>query len=120
MAYFTQNADDATRIVVFTSCGDLWSDIEEEVREWTLANWSRWETEKPEWFTPAFKESVPDDMMPKEALKELNMKAVGGVRRRSSVGFENLQRDSVRASVKVVPMLPDASLAADPEVISAN
>ena len=72
--------------MIFTTNVDLWRDIARDVRAWTLANWSRWESEKPEWFTAAFKERVPDDMIPKEALAELN-KTAGGSRRRSSMGL---------------------------------
>ena len=71
---------------ILTTNIDLWKDIATDVKAWTLSHWSRWKTEKPEWFTAAFKESVPDDRIPMEALAELNKKA-GGVRRRSSVGI---------------------------------
>ena len=76
----------------------MWSDIKEEVRELTISNWSRWESEKPEWFNEAFKESVPDDMMPKEALSELNRKSERGERKRSIVGFEDVRRASLGGS----------------------
>ena len=48
--------------------------------EWTLANWHKWERkkERPAWFTDAFKESVPNHLIPKVALEELNKKAGGG------------------------------------------
>ena len=95
VAYFN-NVEDAARIVIFANNMDLWRDIAPAVKEWTLANWSRWEAEKPEWFTAAFKESVPDDMMPKEALDELNNKA-GGARRRSSVGIYEIRRSLIDA-----------------------
>ena len=82
MSYFLKN-DDASKSIVFTHHTDLWKKIEQAVKEWTLANWRKWEVEKPAWFTDAFKESVPDHMIPKVALKELNKKA-SGMRRRSS------------------------------------
>ena len=69
--------------LVFRKHTDLWKKIEHEVEEWTLANWHKWEKEKPEWFTEHFKESVPDHMIPKTALEGLHKKA-GGERRRSS------------------------------------
>ena len=85
MSNFLEHKDDATRSIVFSDHPDLWKKIEPEVQEWTLANWHKWEVEKPAWFTEAFKESVPDHMIPKISLEELHKKG-GGERRRSS-GF---------------------------------
>ena len=91
VAYFLDNEDDGTRVIVFTTHADLWSDIKDDVRAFTLANWARWEVEKPDWFTEGFKAGVPDDYMPKGALDELNRTSVGGKRRRSSVGLLMLE-----------------------------
>ena len=87
VSYFLDNKDDGARMVVFLSHADLWSDIKDDVKAFTLANWGRWEVEKPDWFTEGFKAGVPDDFIPKAALDELNRKSVGGKRRRSSVGL---------------------------------
>ncbi len=86
MAYFLDNANDVARKQIFRRSQDLWSDIRDDVKSWTLKNWNAWVENPPDWFSDAFKESVPDDMIPKSALDELNKKA-GGVRRRSSAGF---------------------------------
>ena len=85
VAYFNDNDDDQTRMTVFTSHPDLWSDIKDDVKAFTLANWARWEAEKPTWFNANFKALVPDEYIPKAALDELNRQSVGGQRRRSSV-----------------------------------
>ena len=53
------------------------------MKAWTLSNWSKWEQEEPVWFTLSFKASVPDDMLPKEVLDQLNRMSVGGKRERS-------------------------------------
>ena len=71
MSYFLEHKDDATKSLVFGDHTDLWKKIENEVQEWTLTNWSKWEEEKPEWFTEHFKESVPGHMIPKLSLEEL-------------------------------------------------
>jgi hypothetical protein len=47
MACFLDNEDDALKMVVFRSHEDLYSDIKDEVKEFTLKNWARWELEKP-------------------------------------------------------------------------
>ena len=87
VSYFLDNKDDGARMVVISANTDLWSDIKGDVEAFTLANWARWEVEKPDWFTEGFKAGVTDDYMPKGALDELNRKSVGGKRRRSSIGL---------------------------------
>ena len=82
MSSFLKN-DDAGKSNVFSTHPDLWKKIEREVQDWTLANWHKWEVEKPDLFTEHFKQSVPDNFIPKTALEELHKKG-GGERRRSS------------------------------------
>jgi hypothetical protein len=57
--------------------------IRDDVKDWTMENWERWEEEKPAFFNDAFKASVDDDMIPAESLRGLK---VGGTRKRSSLG----------------------------------
>ena len=83
MSFFLDHDDDSIKSFIFSRHTDLWKKIEREVQEWTLANWHKWELEKPAWFTEHFKERVPDHMIPKMSLAELHKKA-GGERRRSS------------------------------------
>ena len=99
MAYFLDNNDDATKMGIFRRHTDLWSDIEEDVKAYTLATleyWAKWEREKPAWFDENFKASVPDEFIPKQSLEELKKKG-GGVRRRSSVGLLLIQADNQNA-----------------------
>ena len=84
--YFLNNENDENkRIFIFTVSEYQWKPIREDVKAWVLANWYRWEEEKPEWWTDAMKGSIPDDMLPAPALKEEEKKG-GGKRRRSSLG----------------------------------
>ncbi|GMH86654.1 hypothetical protein TrST_g13924 [Triparma strigata] len=39
---------------------------EELLKPWTLKNWSRWEEEKPSWFTDSWIEGVPNEYVPYE------------------------------------------------------
>ena len=94
VAYFNDNDDDPTRMTVFTSHSDLWSDIKDDVKAFTFANWARWEAEKPTWFNDNFKALVPDEYIPKAALDELNRQSLGGQRRRSSVFAGNVAESS--------------------------
>ena len=61
-----------------------------------MANWEKWESEKPEWFDDNSKANVPDSFIPKPSLEELNKKG-GGVRRRSSAGLLLIQADNQNA-----------------------
>ena len=92
MTYFLDNKDDAARMVIFIRHTDLWSDISSDVKAFTLANWDKWEREKPAWFDENFKANVPDEFIPKAALKALNKKG-GGSRRRSSAGLLLIQQE---------------------------
>ena len=83
MSNFLDNGNDARRSFIFNDHTDLWKKIEHEVQQWTLANWHKWEVEKPAWFTEAFKESVPDHMIPQMSPEALH-KGGGRERRRSS------------------------------------
>ena len=95
MSYFLDYDDDATKSIVFGNHPVLWKKIEHEVKEWTLANWSQWEVEKPEWFSKHFKEIVPDRFIPKTALERLHKEA-GGERRRSSAFAGSVALPSTR------------------------
>jgi hypothetical protein len=58
--------------------------IRDDVKDWTMENWERWEAEKPSFFNDAFRAAVDDDMIPAESLR--GMKGEGVRRRRSSLG----------------------------------
>ena len=87
MSHFLEH-DDARKSLIFRKHTDLWKKIERDVKEWTFANWSNWEVEKPAWFTDAFKESVPDDFIPGMSLEAL--KKEGGGERRRSIAFAGM------------------------------
>jgi hypothetical protein len=89
---------------VFGYNAKLWLPIRDDVKAWTMENWERWEEEKPEWFTDAFKARTDDDMIPPASLRKLNGSA--GRRRRSSLGnalgFGSPARASARTAVTPV------------------
>ena len=45
----------------------IWKDVRDEVREFTHANWEKFERERPPWFTPQFQNGAELDMLPEEA-----------------------------------------------------
>ena len=42
----------------------MWREIRGEVKIWVLGNWYRWVEEKPVWFTEAWVNKLPNDMIP--------------------------------------------------------
>jgi hypothetical protein len=73
---FRKGNEDATKAAfAFQMSKHHWKSIEEEVRAWVVANWERWEDEKPEWFDDAMRARVPVEYIP----------GAGDARRRESV-----------------------------------
>ena len=69
---FTKGERDEAKILVFRKQRMLWEgDIGEDVKQWTMENWARWEEEMPEWFTPKVVSTVPDKYIPKARLEVL-------------------------------------------------
>ena len=56
-----------------------WLEIRDQVKAWVLANWWRWKAERPEWLTENWKQSLPEDFVPKEVQERV-------VRRRRALG----------------------------------
>jgi hypothetical protein len=89
---------DEAKMLIFTYNEAKWRHYKNEVREFTHANWHRWKTEQPAWFTEEVIQRVPDEFVPVAALAELNAAAHGGQRRRSSFGLVVSVRESTPAS----------------------
>ena len=56
-----------------------------EVKSWLAERYPIWQLERPVWFNEAAISSIPDDLLPKEALRDLVTQG-GGKRRRLSLG----------------------------------
>jgi hypothetical protein len=91
-SYFLDNeGNDARRVHIFTTNPIHWRSIKEDVKVWTLTNWSKWEEEKPDWFNLVVKAQIPDDFIPADAVLALGgaLRARrGSARQSSSVGDE--------------------------------
>jgi hypothetical protein len=79
-----ENATDSSKMGIHYFRNRIWRHLRPEVKEWTLANWARFEREQPDWFNAACIGTVPDDMIPPGSLEGLR-RAGGGKRRKSSV-----------------------------------
>jgi hypothetical protein len=81
---FTGGKNDELKSEIFGYNKKQWKPIRSQVKLWVLENWEMWIVEEPDWFTPGWKGSVDDDMLPKAELKR-QVADGGGKRRRSSV-----------------------------------
>jgi hypothetical protein len=81
--FFVDYEEDRIKMFVHGQNRKQWASIRDDVKQYTMENWERWEEEKPEWFNDAFKAGIDDDMIPPESLRKLNG---GSQRRRSSLG----------------------------------
>ena len=82
---FLDGKTDQVRMTVHGFNLRQWMSIREDVKQYTLESWERWEEEKPAWFNDAFVASVDDDMIPKAVLREIEA-TQDGSRRRSFLG----------------------------------
>ena len=77
--------DEARFSAVFRNHRSYTAPIKAEVKAWLDERYPIWQLEHPPWFNDVAVASIPDDMLPKEVLRELIAKG-GGARRRSSIG----------------------------------
>ena len=78
-----EGATDRSKMEIHVKRHRLWKHLRPEVKEWTLANWARFEREQPDGFDAAVISQVEDDMIPPDSLEGLAR--AGGLRRKSSV-----------------------------------
>jgi hypothetical protein len=84
-SFFTKKgATDSSKMSIHLRRRRLWTHLRPEVKEWTLANWARFEREQSDWFNAALISQVDDDMIPPGSLEGL-ARAGGGRKRKSSV-----------------------------------
>jgi hypothetical protein len=108
-SFFTkEGATDASKMEIHDKRRRLWKHLRPEVKEWTRANWARFEREDPEWFKSALVAQVEDDMVPPGSLERLK-RVGGGSRRRNSLSARLLGDGSVRESARVAPDCPPES-----------
>lgn len=62
---FLAGTDDQ-RSQIFFIHERIWAGIRQEVKEWVVANWLRWEEDAPEFFSDYFRACIPVDMLPED------------------------------------------------------
>ena len=68
---FLNSVSDEERSNVVMLQKKIWTGIREEVKEWIAEGWWRWEEEHPKWFTKKWIGRLEDDMVPVDALREM-------------------------------------------------
>ena len=67
---FREGKDDLTKATyTFQMSRHHWKSIEEEVRAWVVANWERWEEEKPKWLDEGMRNRIPVEYIPTVAAR---------------------------------------------------
>jgi len=108
MNTFLTSSTDEQKASIFGDNPIVWRKIRPLVSEWVKKRWWTWEEEQPEWFTDAFKASVPSDMLPEEEEEKRASESSGrGGRRRSSIArllpaSPGQQKMSARVSLRSV------------------
>merc|ERR1711871_1696841 len=68
---FRESNDDAIKSgFTFKLSKHHWKSIEEEVRGWVGANWSKWEEEKPKWLDENMRARIPVEYIPNADARE--------------------------------------------------
>lgn len=63
--FIDNEGNDAVRSQILGYNESLWRPIREKVADWMETNWPAWKQGQPPWFTQAWRDSIPDDMLPK-------------------------------------------------------
>ena len=84
---FRNATSDFEKLQIFGFHKSYWAStsLQKEIKEFMDENYEVFETEKPEWWTELLISTIPDDYIPKEDLKVLEKKGVGGKRKKSVV-----------------------------------
>ena len=84
---FRNATTDFEKFAIFTVHKSYRASIQKEVKEWMHENYEVFEAEKPDWWTDLLISTLPDDYIPKDELKVLEGKGVGGKRKKSVIGL---------------------------------
>ena len=116
-----EGSNDAQRkmTAIFTNHIVMSQRIKGDVIEYMAENWAEWERTKPPWFTPGFISKIPDEYIPRRALRALNHASVCGIREKQNrMNLSELARASLGGTWEkvVADAAADAISAEDREV----
>ena len=87
-----KGAEDSVKRITLTHNQKKWRPIRNEVKEWVLGNWYEWVEEKPLWFTEAWVNNLPADMVPEDEDKEESLRISCYKKEEGRWGAEEQQR----------------------------
>jgi hypothetical protein len=106
--FWIRGETDEHKFIMMCGRKALWAHLREEAKEWSLANWARFEREQPAWFSAGKISQIDDDFIPRDSLEGLR-RAGGSSRRRNSMSERLVGRLSAReeggVGARVVPAL---------------
>ena len=76
---FETSVTDAAKFGIFKKNRNKWKRIEPEVIKYLEKYWEKFEEEREDWFDAAAIKSVPEDILPRAALKIKKQAKLGGV-----------------------------------------
>ena len=84
---FRNATTDFEKFAIFTVHKSYCAPVQKEIKAWMNEEYEVFDAEKPEWWTELLISMIPDDFIPKEELKLLKKKGVGGKRKKSVIGL---------------------------------
>ena len=94
--FLDHQGDDARRVNIFFCNERHWQAIRDRVRQWVLSVYATWQALMPVFFTADLQARIPDDLMPAQAVQDLNAQSRDG--RRPTVQSMGLLRRVSHAS----------------------
>ena len=103
---FSKSKEDAEKSQIFRRHRGHWVDIEDDVKRWLHERWYLWMDEKPEWFTPALRAGIPEEIVPDGKLRrhtDEKIKAGRKSKKKSGGGIKlSMLKGPSRRQVKIV------------------
>jgi hypothetical protein len=78
--FLDNQGNDAKRVNIFLRNERHWQAIRERVRQWVLSVYAAWQALMPAFFTADLQARIPDDLMPAQAVQDLNAQSRDGRR----------------------------------------
>ena len=106
---FKNATSDEEKIVCFCNHPSLYETINQDLMEWLNDNWSKWEENPPDWFTPNVIASIPAHMLPVSVLASMGgeagrRKSIESMKKEEEEKLKVGRKQSVRGSdLKIIP-----------------
>ena len=65
------------KFIVFKRHKSYYKRIDEELKEWLVENWEKWENDKEDWFTAKMIGKIPSELLPEKFTRKLGVDEKG-------------------------------------------